>query len=283
MFVSIFKYLLFLHLLMEQVLAHNLCSCNDETNDETKDETKEEIKSEKEKELTQRIVIESDEEIGTDTDSDSEENEDEEDSEEFNTDSLCAGMLTKQMKIIFKKCKEFTFDDTYVYKLCRNVHTKGKFNKWLVILRKLDGTLFLTGKDKDMKPIDQKRIITKTNEGRKNVINKHYAKFRADKLKVIKIINIFDVNYEKDYIVTKYKEYPEIEYKIGNIVESKTYDDNIDNIRSGGIHYYKTISAAYFFRRVPDDYTGSWFTWYDDGKQKSFSSYSNGSTWYFSR
>src|SRR5579871_6849761 len=73
------------------------------------------------------------------------------------------------------KCNKYTSDMSYVYKLCNDAETKKPLDKkkeWLVILQKPDNV--------------------KTNEARSNVVdsNKKHAKFRANEMIVIEIINI---------------------------------------------------------------------------------------------
>src|SRR5438552_1369387 len=61
----------------------------------------------------------------------------------------------------------------YVYKMCtsfNNNNGKLEKNEWLVIMKKLPDTV--------------------TNESRKNAFNCKYAKYRANKLEVIEIINV---------------------------------------------------------------------------------------------
>lgn len=151
---------------------------------------------------------------------------------------------------ITKYYKKFIKNKNYVYKLCNDVLSKKDHNKkWLVILKFLPET--------------------KTNELRNNVSDKAFAKFRADKLEVVKIININDPKKTKKYIVSEFIKNDEIIiktlYMVGEIVEPEYYDEKINSICSGGIHYFRTLERAYYYRELPPDYTGIWKAWYDNG------------------
>src|SRR5579871_4620212 len=67
-------------------------------------------------------------------------------------------------------CKEYEKDEKYVYKKCNNL--SNRLLVWLVVMEKSENT--------------------KTNEERKDVVDKNHAKFRADELKVVDIINVID-------------------------------------------------------------------------------------------
>src|SRR5271170_1546949 len=101
---------------------------------------------------------------------------------------------------ILERCSKYKDDESYVYKLCRNVHVHSteldektsivmdeKQNDWLIIMQKL--------------------VDTKTNEARKGVINKNCAKFRADRLKVVDIINVYDPKriLSNGYVTNEYE------------------------------------------------------------------------------
>lgn len=153
-----------------------------------------------------------------------------------------------KLQIILELYKEYIADN-YVYKVCNN--SDGK-RKWIVILHKF--------------------TRTKTNEERSDVVNNNYAKFRANKLQVIKIFDMNEPTVTIDVVKNKYID-KYLEYAVNKIVHSDYYDDEINRICTGGIHYFKTIQAAYYYGDVPENYTGEWFEFYDNGnvsKQYNF-------------
>lgn len=84
-----------------------------------------------------------------------------------------------------------------------------------------------------------------------------YAKYRANKLKVIVIFDINDpFNIKSSYI--NYFKKNITHYIINEIVVPDSFDKDKDIICSGGIHYYKTIDVAYFHGKIPTGYTGFW-------------------------
>src|SRR5688500_6099539 len=126
----------------------------------------------------------------------------------------------------------------YVYKMCNSNN-----NYWLVIMKKLPNTI--------------------TNESRKYVQDKKYAKFRASELEVIAIINIQDAKtidtinniYRVRNIMGNAISFSNIIYKIGCKVKPDRFDFNLDVICSNGIHYFNSIEAAYFYRfNIPNNY-----------------------------
>lgn len=154
------------------------------------------------------------------------------------------------LKRVIDECKEYIKDSSFVYKLCISNNDKDKKRKWMVVMQKLDKTI--------------------TNEKRDNVHNEDYAKFRANFLKVIKIFNVNDPTKIRTSIENVYEAEDEksikLEYKIGSIVEADNFDVEINNVCSGGIHYFKTLIAAYYYRGVPDAYTGVWTGYHANGR-----------------
>jgi antitoxin component YwqK of YwqJK toxin-antitoxin module len=180
-----------------------------------------------------------------------------------------------KLDIILDRYKEYTSDKKFIYKLCYD-ESKCKINKnrtededdninddtnyisvayWLVIMVKIPKT--------------------KTNELRGNIANKFYAKFRANVLKVVKVINIDQPKKTTSYIINDFKG-KKTKYEVGKLVYADYYDDDINKICTGGIHYFKTLNAAYFYRDVPNDYNGIWIDRYDNGQKKSKGEYFNG-------
>lgn len=126
----------------------------------------------------------------------------------------------------------------YVYKSCSN---------YLVILQKLEDTI--------------------TNEDRKSVVNPFYAKFRADKLRTIHIINMLDLNDRPNEIMhTNINIKKSLKYEVGMIVYPDSFDMNIDSVCTSGIHYFASLEPVFYFSdTVRSKYTGLWKRWYDNG------------------
>lgn len=96
----------------------------------------------------------------------------------------------------------------------------------------------------------QKLKDNKTNEDRKNIFCKDYVNFRANKLKVVMIFNIYDLSVSRQRIISEYKDElctKETVYQICGIVEPDCYCEDIDQVFSNGIHYFRTIEAAYHY------------------------------------
>jgi hypothetical protein len=179
-------------------------------------------------------------------------------------------MLCQQCELIKKDNP-----DSYVYSVCNDKLTyinDEKIDtsaKWLVLMQKLDSTI--------------------TNENREDLIDKNNAEYRANKLKVIKIIDVNDPSNTKNEILNKHEViYPrgnifnalyntEIEYKVGKNVESEfSLKCDINECRTAGIKFYKTLYAAYYSRDIPDIYTGYWVSFRDDGWKSQDGEYLNG-------
>lgn len=181
---------------------------------------------------------------------------------EIENENIKMSFLNKKSKRdnfseLYKLCYKYTKNNSYVYKSCCDVSDGGgdTEREWLVILQKLNDT--------------------KTNEMRNNIVDKNCAKFRANKLKVIKIFNMINPKITKEFVINKFCG-SEIKYEINKIVQPDCYDDDINNVCTGGIHYYKTMAPAYYYRVPPDDYTGSWIAWYNSGQWESTYQYVDG-------
>lgn len=169
-------------------------------------------------------------------------------------------MLSKLLKncSIYSENKE----KKYVFKLCRDVKAIDKSRKWLVILKK---------------PERSNELLT--NEKRAGVIDHKCAKFRANGLIVVEIINIHDPKITKKVIVNRYTEQTvkkDTIYEVGKLVKPDVYDENIDNVYGGGIHYFETLLPAFYYRSLPSKYTGEWSVWHDNGQLKFKGYYMNG-------
>jgi len=116
---------------------------------------------------------------------------------------------------------------------------------------------------------------TITNEKRKDVINDKYAKFRCDKAKVIDITNVKtgelmegDVSiYDSEFV-----------YSFGEIIET-VFDENLDEVCTNGIHYFKTKEAAlsWFYNQDDKNFPdGKWIRWNENGEKHCEGTYKNG-------
>ena len=136
-------------------------------------------------------------------------------------------------------------DPSHVFKSCSR--------DWIVVLRKLPDT--------------------NTNESRP-VVDPNCAKFRADKLQVVDIINKFDQT-TTDSICDSVYEDKQMVYEKGEIIEVKDFDKNVNIVCAAGIHYYKTMKVAFYLEleRVID---GEWICWYENGQMYSKRTYKDG-------
>jgi len=113
---------------------------------------------------------------------------------------------------------------------------------------------------------------TKTNEARK-VFDSRFAEYRGDRFRVIAI-------YKKSPIVEKITEIKntfyieQITYKVGEIVIADSFDENINEVCSHGIHYFKSIYPSIILE-IPENYTGFCIKYNDDGIKLKEGNYKN--------
>jgi len=154
---------------------------------------------------------------------------------------------------------QYISDPECVYKMCTDgtVHRDDPTSKWLVVMKK--------------------ESDTKTNENRENILDPFHAKYRADKLRVLKIINVNDIETTTDSVHHRNQTfgYSAI-YTVGSIVKSYNFNENIQEVCSNGIHYYKSLESAFFHRSMPDGYTGRWFCQNSDGSKDWEGYFANG-------
>jgi antitoxin component YwqK of YwqJK toxin-antitoxin module len=163
------------------------------------------------------------------------------------------------MEILNYICRKYISDPTYVFKSCGN---------YIIVLQKLPDTI--------------------TNESRSEISDPMYAKYRANKLRVILIINKFDpFDVIKQIKNTSYID-KTIIYKTDKIVKVKDYNMNLDEVYTKGLHYFKTIKQAFYWDIVDlnPKYTGSYIEWYNNGNKSCEGIYLYGkeigqwSSWY---
>lgn len=159
---------------------------------------------------------------------------------------------------ILAKCSKYVNDSSYVYKMSKDVpNYKNDYNNegWLVVMQKLQET--------------------KTNEERKGIVNSSCAKFRANKLKVVEIFKMSNPEINKEYVINAYGDV-NLTYRVKQIVGPNYYDDDIENVCSCGIHYFKTPLRVIYYGGVPVDFTGEWFYFSDDGFKEKVENLVNG-------
>lgn len=160
------------------------------------------------------------------------------------------------IEIIKKICGIYIDNPNCVYKLC--------MKKWLIVMEKMSNVV--------------------TNECRDNIFDANHAKFRANELKVLFIINVNDFSDKPESIINTFCKYYndvnkiDTHYKVNEIVTCDSFDMNFNKICSNGIHYFKTIETAFTYDRpFPHNYNDSfdklsqsvhWPHWYDDGQQR---------------
>jgi hypothetical protein len=134
--------------------------------------------------------------------------------------------------------KQYIDDPDCVYKQCRD--------RWIVIMKLLPDT--------------------RTNETRNNVRDAQYAKFRANKLKVLVIFSIKNPSKRMRAIINEYA-MTQIKYKVNKIVRPDAFDNNLNVVCGNGVHYFKSIDAAFYWDWGARRFTsGQWCQWYENGQ-----------------
>lgn len=146
-----------------------------------------------------------------------------------------------ELVALFEKCNKYTTDNSYVY----HSFLDTKNNRWLIVMQKLEDTT--------------------TDENRSNIVNRNYAKFEANKLKVIEIIDMNNSECTLDGITDQFGIDKTINYEINNVVESDECN----------ISYFKTLVAAYFYERKKIQ-NGQYFQWYINGGNEKKCTFKNG-------
>jgi antitoxin component YwqK of YwqJK toxin-antitoxin module len=153
------------------------------------------------------------------------------------------------MDSLIVACTKYISDPKYVYKSCGN---------YIVVLEKL--------------------IDTITNELRTNIIDPKYAKYRANKLKTILIINKFDTSNVIMEIQNSCHEEKKVVYITDEIIEIDDYDYDLNKVWSTGIHYFKTIEQSFFWEllKFNPTYTGKCIEWHEGGNKCEEGEYKEG-------
>lgn len=84
-------------------------------------------------------------------------------------------------------------------------------------------------------------ITGKTTEGRSNIKNPRFAKYRCSEAIVRRI---WDVNEEWIEARKGYSIHDGTKYEVGQIIKPDSYDPNLNNVCSHGIHYFLSVHAA---------------------------------------
>jgi antitoxin component YwqK of YwqJK toxin-antitoxin module len=171
------------------------------------------------------------------------------------------------LETIKTKYDDYLKDPSYVYKYCNGtceIVNELKSKGVIIIMQKVNG--------------DNPTI---TNESRTNVFYPNYAKFRASHLKVILIFDIDDPDVIYSGVVSSYYKHIfstkiESEYIVGQIIYPDKFDNNLNVVCSSGIHYFKTIDSAFYYRYRSTSYTGKWISYNDNGAKESEIEYLNG-------
>lgn len=99
-------------------------------------------------------------------------------------------------------------------------------------------------------------VDARTNQGRKDIVDAQYAKYRSDKAFVLKIEDEYG-NYFVDavprfYRTTREEDYDEngalkFVYRVGEVIECPKFDRDIEKVWVPGIHYFvdKTVALSF--------------------------------------
>ncbi len=102
-----------------------------------------------------------------------------------------------------------------------------------------------------------------SNENRSEVIDKNFAKFRANRFFVKDIINYTTLQHLS--VIYHQWEGTGIIYKVGTIIEPDDFDFMLNYICSHGIHYYLTLEAAFYHEMELPKY-GQWKCFTENGR-----------------
>ena len=150
------------------------------------------------------------------------------------------------IEIIKKVHKDYINNDNYVFKSCGG---------YIVILKKTEDTL-----------TNQERIV----------VDDKFAKYRANKLMVIKIFNKLRPSSCIPEIFNTVSQ-TRLKYVVGTMVVSD-YNDDINIVCGSGIHYFKSVEAAfyYYLMEFHNKYSGVHFEFFDDGTKMTSRQFFNG-------
>jgi len=122
-----------------------------------------------------------------------------------------------------------------------------------------------------------------TNLKRTSIVNSQKAKYRANKVKVLKIEDAEGNAYET--AETGFFAEKKLSYKVGEVLEEPTYDSDIEQVCSRGLHFFldRKVAEQYDLYNLEN---GLLEKWYDDGRKCFERLYKDGKkegmwqTWY---
>lgn len=170
------------------------------------------------------------------------------------TDTKSNIIMSKELIGLLKECEKYTKHDYYVFKVCCDL-SRGKYStRWFIVMQKLKESI--------------------TNEKRKDIVDGKHAMYRADRLHVVDIFDMYNPERKVNSTVHTYFD-EKIQYKIGKTVRPNFFDNDLNIVNTGGIHYFKTpIAAFYYIRILPfDNYVGDWIDFYSNGQRRFKCSY----------
>lgn len=133
-----------------------------------------------------------------------------------------------------------------------------------------DECLFKICRDKYI-VVMEKREDTITNESRRGVINKDTAKFRANKLRVVLIIDLADGSTTTTKITNVFCDIgwgAEIEYEVGTVAVPDGFNEDLEIVCSHGIHYFRNLERAFLYGKTHHEiplHITVWKEWTENG------------------
>lgn len=152
-------------------------------------------------------------------------------------------MCNKKLQEIYEYFGDIISNTSYGYKSCR---------EYIVVL--------------------EIRGVTNESRGTYKTIDKNYAKFRTSLAKVKLIFHKFDLTFVDSIRNNIYSK--NITYTVGQFVSPDLFDDNLNSVCAGGIHYFKTIESAFYYGLMFENIGGDLYKkidygvikfWNDDG------------------
>jgi antitoxin component YwqK of YwqJK toxin-antitoxin module len=111
-----------------------------------------------------------------------------------------------------------------------------------------------------------------TNMNRSSVVEKETAKYRANKVKVLKIEDEQGNCYPS---ATSFNHNNSLDYKVGTVIEEPSYNVDPEVVCAEGIHYFLNRRVAELYG-LKDVANGLFERWFDDGKKWEECSYVDG-------
>jgi antitoxin component YwqK of YwqJK toxin-antitoxin module len=109
------------------------------------------------------------------------------------------------------------------------------------------------------------------NMNRSDIVNKQFAKYRCSYAIVKEII---DLKSGEKMNETQSMNDKNFKYSVGQKVVPNTFDTNLENICSSGIHFFLDKECAELYEHFPTN--GEYKNWYDNGQLLKHCFYKNG-------